>query len=108
MSVGRDSIVGFVIGGLSPAERTVMRNIARIGKTGSGFFTEEKLARRKELEGLDIHLMLRGLQSIGLVEQVHPGKGLWVATRLGKKVEHILEVEFQSEQYPRLKRFERR
>jgi len=107
-AVGPEPVAGdevaYVVSILTGDERIALRLIARIAKSRTNVFHEKQMARKKALHGKDVSRLLRGLQARGLVHVVRDGA--WQTTALGRKVAHLLEVQWVFERHGI--RFERR
>lgn len=93
-----------VISSLTEDEKTVMREISRIGKGKSGTFNEKQLSKRIPIirKKIDVQRTLALLANKGFATPVKKSKHLWALTHYGKKIEHILEKKFQAELNPDL------
>ena len=77
-------------------EKLILIEIARIKKTKAGYFSENKLRKKRKCQGMDVSEVLHSLQDKFLTSQVNPGKKLWKLTREGKVLEHeLLKEEIQ-------------
>ena len=65
-------------------EKLILIEIARIKKTKAGYFSENKLRKKRKCQGMDVS------------EVLNPVKKLWKLTREGKVLEHeLLKEEIQ-------------
>lgn len=74
-------------------EKSILIEIARIKKTKAGYFSENKLRKKKKCRDMDVNDVLHRLQDKFLTSQVNPGKKLWMVTRQGKVLEHEFFTE---------------
>lgn len=99
-----------IIDALTENQRIVMREISRVEKTNSGFFKLDSLKRKGKIikKKIDVVSVLRELQSLELVSQNNPSRRLWIVSKKGKMVEHVLEKRFYNVEYPALSNIIRR
>lgn len=81
-----------VVEGLTDDERVLLRVLARTSKEKTNVFNEGQLRKKKALENVDVHEVLRSLAAAGLVNPVK--RRVWQTTKLGREAEHFLLTEW--------------
>lgn len=88
----RDRRLRKIVDELTDDETTIMEQIERTPKVGdTGAFSKAELLKKKKCKTIsNPDKVLASLQDKMLLQQVDPGKDLWMTTNDGQVIEHYL------------------